>query len=120
MDTLFAALGPPVILCDTGSVTFGPHVVSYVADTLGYPLTYHWDFGTGAPADTSNILNPTFHYYTPGDFITTFQVQSPVGCVAYAYDSVHIVGRFPMPVSPDTTICIGGLAILRGQRSLYL
>jgi gliding motility-associated-like protein len=115
MDTLFAALGPPVVLCDTGSVTFGPHVISYVADTLGYPLAYHWDFGTGMPADTSNVLNPTFHYYNPGNFVTAFQVQSPVGCVAYAYDSVHIVGRFPMPVSPDTTICIGGLAILEAS-----
>jgi len=112
MDTLFAALGPPVVLCDTGSISFGPHVVSYVADTLGYPLTYHWDFGTGSSSDTSNVLNPTFHYQSPGEFVTSFQVQSPVGCVAYAYDSVHIVGRFPMPVSPDTTICIGGKAFL--------
>jgi gliding motility-associated-like protein len=115
MDTLHAALGPPVILCDTGAITFGPHVVSYVADTLGYPLTYHWDFGTGGANDTSNILNPTFHYYSPGDFVTRLQVQSPVGCIANAIDSVHIVGRWPMPVSPDTTICVGGLAILEAS-----
>ncbi|HCL84416.1 MAG TPA: hypothetical protein DIC22_10595, partial [Chitinophagaceae bacterium] len=113
MDTLFAGLGPPVVLCDTGSVTFGPHVVSFVADTLGYPLTYHWDFGTGAGTDTSNILSPTFHYNAPGDFVTTLQVQSPVGCVATASDSVHIIGPFPLQHSPDTTICIGGLAILK-------
>jgi gliding motility-associated-like protein len=115
MDTLHAELGPPVILCDTGAITFGPHVVSFVADTLGYPLTYHWDFGTGAPADTSSQVNPTFHYYSPGDFVTSLQVQSPVGCIAFAYDSVHIIGRFPMPVSPDTTICIGGMAILEAS-----
>ena len=64
------------------------------------------------PADTSNLLNPTFNYSTPGDFITSFQVSSPVGCVAKAYDSVHVIGPFPMPVSPDTTICIGGMAYL--------
>lgn len=121
IDTLFAALGPPVTLCGTGSVSFGPHVVSYVADTLGYPLTYHWDFGTGGAGDTSNILNPTFVYSTPGDFVTALQVSSPVGCTAMAYDSVHVIGPFPMPVSPDTTICIGGSALLwAGNANTYL
>jgi hypothetical protein len=88
MDTLFAALGPPVTLCGIGSISYGPHVVSYVADTLGYPLTYHWDFGTGNPADTSNLPNTTFNYSVPWDFVTSLQVSSPVGCVAMAYDSV--------------------------------
>jgi len=114
IDTLFAALGPPVTLCGLGSISYGPHVVDYASDTLPllYPLTYHWDFGTGNPADTSDVLNPTFNYTTPGGYITTLQVVSPVGCTSYAYDSVRIVGPFPMPVSPDTTICIGGSANL--------
>jgi len=115
MDTLFAALGPPVTLCGLGSISYGPHVVSFVADTLGYPITYHWDFGTGAATDTSNLLNPTFDYSIPGDFITSLQVSSPVGCVAMAYDSVHIIGPFLMPASPDTTICIGGMAFLHAD-----
>jgi gliding motility-associated-like protein len=114
MDTLFAELGPPVTLCGLGSISYGPHVISYANDTLPllYPLSYHWDFGTGLPGDTSNILNPTFDYSNPGTYVTTFQVSSPVGCTAFAYDSVHIVGPFIMPVSPDTTICIGGTANL--------
>jgi gliding motility-associated-like protein len=115
IDTLFAALGPPVTLCGMGSISYGPNVVSFVADTLGYPLTYHWDFGTGVATDTSNLLNPTFNYSNPGDFVTSFQVSSPVGCVKMAYDSVHIIGPFPMPVSPDTTICIGGMAYLHAD-----
>ena len=117
IDTLFAALGPPVTLCGYGSISYGPHVVSYVADTLGYPLAYHWDFGTGGSADTSNLLTPTFNYSNPGDYITTFQVSSPVGCVEKAYDSVHVIGPFPMPVSPDTTICIGGIAYLHAENA---
>jgi gliding motility-associated-like protein len=115
MDTLFAALGPPVTLCGTGSISYGPHVVSFVADTLGFPLTYHWDFGTGVAADTSNILNPTFLYTNPGNYITAFHVSSPVGCEQSAFDSIHIIGPFLMPVSPDTTICIGGMAILQAD-----
>ena len=112
IDTLFAALGPPVTLCGNGTISYGPNVVSYVADTLGYPLSYHWDFGTGSPGDTSNLQFPTFAYSTPGDYITSFQVSSPVGCVGKAYDSVHVLGPFPMPASPDTTICIGGSATM--------
>lgn len=115
IDTLAAALGPPVTLCGDGTIAYGPHVVSYVADTLGYPLTYHWDFGTGAAADTANSLNASFKYSSPGDYLTTFQVSSPVGCVQKAYDSVHVIGPFPMPVSPDTAICIGGIAYLHAD-----
>lgn len=112
IDTLFAALGPPVVLCDTGSISYGPHVVNWALDSLGYPVTYHWDFGTGAAKDTSDVLNPTFNYQTPGNFVTTLQVTSKVGCINTAIDSVHVIGPFPMSVSPDTTICIGNTVIL--------
>ena len=33
-------------------------MLSFVADSLNYPLTYHWDFGTGNPGDTSNQSDP--------------------------------------------------------------
>jgi gliding motility-associated-like protein len=114
IDTIHATLPPPTTLCGLGSILYGPYVVSYVNDTLPaqFPLNYHWNFGTGNPADTSNLRNPSFNYTTPGDYITTFQVTSPVGCTAVAYDSVHVIGPFPMPASPDTTICIGGTALL--------
>ncbi len=115
MDTLFTELGPAVVLCDTGSVTFFPHIISFVADSLGYPLSYHWDFGTGVATDTSNLLNPTFHFYNTGSFITQFQVRSPIGCVSTAYDSLNIIGHFTMQASPDTTICIGGMAFLEAS-----
>jgi gliding motility-associated-like protein len=114
IDTLLAELGPPVTLCGLGSISYGPHVVNYAYDTLPalYPVTYHWDFGTGVATDTSNVLNPTFDYTTPGAYVTTLKVTSAVGCTSYAYDSVRIVGPFVMPTSPDTTICIGGSATL--------
>jgi gliding motility-associated-like protein len=115
MDTLHVDLGPSVVLCDTGSVTFSPHIISFVADSLGYPLNYHWDFGTGSAADTSNSLNPTFHYYSTGNFVTSLQVQSPIGCQSGAYDSLNIIGHFIMQESPDTTICIGDMAFLKAS-----
>ncbi|HLA58398.1 MAG TPA: T9SS type B sorting domain-containing protein, partial [Puia sp.] len=59
----------------------------------------------------------SFNYSHPGDFVTTLQVSSPVGCVEKAYDTVHVIGPFPMPVSPDTTICIGGIAYLYAENA---
>ena len=114
IDTIFAALHSPTTLCGVGSISYGPYVVSYVNDTLPlqFPLTYHWDFGSGNPADTANTKFATFNYSVPGNFITSFQVSSPVGCTTTVVDSVHIIGPFPMPVSPDTTICIGSFAKL--------
>ena len=112
IDTLAATLGPPVILCDTGSISYGPHIVDWALDSLGMPVTYHWDFGNGTGSDTSDVLNPTFNYQTPGDFVTTLQATSAVGCTATAYDSVHVIGPFLMPTSPDTTICIGASALM--------
>ncbi|MDP4211839.1 MAG: PKD domain-containing protein [Bacteroidota bacterium] len=113
MDTLHVSLGAPVQRCDTGSVAFDPKVLSFVADSLNYPLTYHWDFGSGNPADSSNQSNPVFDYHSPGNYLTQLQVQSPIGCVSGAIDSVFIVPRFLIQPPKDMTICIGGSATLK-------
>ena len=107
MDTLHVDLGPSVVLCDTGTVTFSPQILSFVADSLGMPLTYHWNFGTGNAGDTANIFSPSFDYRNPGDYITQIQVQSPIGCYATADDTIHIVPRFKVQPPPDALICIG-------------
>src|SRR5205085_12321177 len=59
-----------------------------------------------------SVLNPSFHYTYPGDFITTVSVGSPIGCVSTAVDSVHIVPPVKVHAYKDTVICIGGSAPL--------
>ncbi|HZK62820.1 MAG TPA: PKD domain-containing protein, partial [Puia sp.] len=113
MDTLHVSLGPALIRCDTGMVAFTPNVLSFVADSLNYPLTYHWDFGTGIAGDTSDQSDPFFDYTLPGDYTTEVRVQSPIGCVSTAMDSLHIASRFPMQSPKDTIICIGSSATLK-------
>jgi gliding motility-associated-like protein len=113
MDTLHVSLGDPILRCDTGIVAFNPKILSFVADSLNYPLLYHWDFGTGIPDDSSSLRNPVFDFQKPGSFITQVRVQSPIGCVSTATDSVQIVPRFKVQPSKDTTICIGGNATLK-------
>ncbi len=107
MDTLHVDGGPATILCDTGIAHFSPHVMSYVADSLGMPLTYHWSFGTGLPGDTANIANASFDYKATGDYIAQIQVASPIGCVATAPDTVHVVPGISLTYRQDTTICPG-------------
>ncbi|HVY75398.1 MAG TPA: PKD domain-containing protein [Puia sp.] len=107
MDTLHISPDPAIILCDTGIAWFSPKVMSYVADSLGMALTWHWDFGTGAPGDTSNIANDHFTYTSPGDYLARVQVSSPIGCVGTATDTVHVVPPLSLSYRKDTTICPG-------------
>ncbi len=113
MDTLHVDTIPPVFLCDTGTVNFNPQILSFVADSLGMPLAYHWDFGTGNSGDTANARNTSFDYKTPGAYVAQLQVQSPIGCTATAIDSVQIIRHFVMQSPGDTTICIGNSVPLK-------
>jgi gliding motility-associated-like protein len=107
MDTLHVQLGGPVVLCDTGIVSFTPNILSYVADSLGQPLTFHWDFGTGNPADTAGTANVSFDYRGAGDYSALIRVASPVGCVDTAREAIHVVPRFALQYLQDTSICPG-------------
>jgi gliding motility-associated-like protein len=115
MDTLHVQSNPAISQCDTGLVTFNPSIMSYVHDSLNMPLNYHWNFGTGNPGDTANTANASFDYTSPGNYIAQFQVQSPIGCTATVFDTVHIVPRFVIRPIGDTTICIGGSAPLQAS-----
>ncbi len=77
-------------VCDTGTVLFTPHIVSFSSDSLQKTLTYHWTFGTGNPKDTSNVLAPTFRYNTIGSYPVTQFVTSVYGCSASFEDSVFV------------------------------
>ena len=114
MDTLQISFGAPNVECDmgAGSVNFSPQIMSFVADSLGYLLTYQWTYSHGNGIDSSNMTNPTFYFSGPGDYIAGLQVQSPIGCKAIAFDSLHVNGPFKLNLSKDTTICIGNMAIL--------
>ncbi|MBS1666124.1 MAG: PKD domain-containing protein [Bacteroidetes bacterium] len=117
MDSLHISFESPSVDCDlgSGSVTFSPHFMSFVADSLGYPLTYHWNFGQGSATDSSNIAYPSFHFSGPGNYIGGLRVQSPIGCQATAFDTLHITGPFKMNLSKDMTICTGSMAVLNAS-----
>ncbi len=41
---------------------------------------FHWEFGTGNPADTSNLFEPTFTYPSFGTYTVTLYGQYGTGC----------------------------------------
>ena len=82
IDSLSIAIkGIPPLVCDSALIEFTPEVSSFAEAKLGTTLQYKWDFGTGNPADTSNIKNASFRYTLPGTYTVRFKVISPYGCV---------------------------------------
>lgn len=73
--------GIPTLVCDSALIQFTPDVYSFAEAKLGINLQYKWDFGTGNPADTSDVKNASFRYTTPGTYTVRFKVTSPYGCV---------------------------------------
>jgi len=107
LDDLKLNLGPPIVLCDTGTAYFSPKISSMLLDSLGQPLKYHWNFGTGNARDTANSRDTSFVYTRPGDYYATLEVWSPAGCYELAIDTIHVIPHFTMQFPNDTTICVG-------------
>ncbi|MFT4645571.1 MAG: PKD repeat protein, partial [Planctomycetota bacterium] len=80
-------------------------------DSSFAPLTYieswHWDFGTGNPADTSNIQNPSFVYIDGGYYTVTLSVVDSFGCTTILNLNNYIFAHEPLASFSlsDTFIC---------------
>jgi len=63
---------------------------TYIVDCNGYTVpfvntsiggfSYHWNFGTGNPADTSNAFEPTFTYKDTGNYVVSLVVNPGTTC----------------------------------------
>ncbi len=70
--------------CDT------PHTVQFTNTSIGADA-YHWDFGTGNPADTSNAFTPTFTYTHVGSYTVTLITHNyTTGCSDTASEVVNV------------------------------
>ncbi len=69
--------------------------VQFTQLASGNPESFFWDFGTGNPADTSNLANPVFAYSTPGCYLVTVQALNE-GCVN-EYTSPLCINVNPRP-----------------------
>ncbi|HTJ14320.1 MAG TPA: PKD domain-containing protein [Dinghuibacter sp.] len=77
-------------LCDSGSTAFSAPLYSLSNGALGEALRYHWDFGTGNPADTSDAANPSWTYTALGAYTVHLTVTSTPGCVSASTESIQV------------------------------
>ncbi|MGI8893379.1 MAG: choice-of-anchor J domain-containing protein [Bacteroidia bacterium] len=68
-------------------------------------VTYHWNFGTGNAADTSNLANPTFTYTANGTYTVVLTATNPCGSVSHTFD-ITITGIVGITEIPGATINI--------------
>ena len=84
-------------------------------------LRYHWNFGTGAAGDTSNVKTPEFSYTKPGRYIVRLTVFSEKGCHKEVTDTVNAfeglggIINGPAEVCPGTDVQFKGSTQLPGQ-----
>jgi gliding motility-associated-like protein len=118
IDSLHIAIkGIPTLICDSSEIFFTPQVTSIAAQG-GYPLTYHWDFGTGVAKDTLDERNAVFNYNQPGNYNVRFKVTSPFGCVQEVSEKVVVNKKAKASISGAQAICEGGTASFNGNASM--
>lgn len=66
--------------------------------------TFHWDFGTGDPSDTSNLFNPSFTYPDYGVFTVTLITEPGTYCADTITYEIMISNAIADFDAPDT-IC---------------
>jgi gliding motility-associated-like protein len=108
----------PLKLCGPGMITFSDPVITSFAEQMQQPLQYHWDFGTGNIADTSDDSSPSFTYNRYGTSYMNVTVQSPYGCVKHAADSIIVVPKAIASISGPTEICANASAQFNGFSTL--
>lgn len=108
----------PSKLCGPGMVTFSDPVITSFAEQMQQPLQYHWDFGTGNIADTSDNSSPSFTYNRYGTSYINVTVQSPYGCIKHATDSILVVPKATASISGPTEICANASAQFNGSSTL--
>lgn len=118
IDSLSIAIkGIPAQICDSTIINFNPDVVSVAADQAQLPLIYHWDFGTGNPADTSNVRSPQFNFNKTGTYTVRFKVSSPFGCVKETTGQVVVHKKALATITGPMELCAGGTATFTGKAS---
>lgn len=83
--------------------------IQFINDSGAGANGFWWDFGTGNPADTSVLFEPTFNYPSLGTYPITLIAQKGTLCADTAYYTLvvsDLLGNFSLP----DTVCIGETA----------
>ena len=115
IDTLHLDINKnALVACDSSLLLFTPTVVSE-AKTLGLPLSYHWNFGTGSGRDTANSENTYFTYNAIGIYEVTLSGASPYGCTYITTDSVTVQPTPRAYIAGPVQLCEDDSAFFKGD-----
>ena len=81
--------------------------VDFINVSTGLYTASWWDFGTGNPADSSVVENPTFTYSAPGTYTVTLIIEKGTDCADTATFEVTIDNDIDFMVLPTPTLCNG-------------
>ncbi len=92
---------------DEGCFPLSVNFIDTSIAPLSYITSWHWNFGTGNPADTSNLQNPSFTYNIPGDYSVTLSASDSFGCTnSIVYNNfIDVNGPTASFSLSDTFIC---------------
>lgn len=109
----------PAVICDSAMVYFQPAVASIAKDIMYVPLNYHWDFGTGKAADTSNIDSASFRYVGVGTYNASLHITSPYGCSQTVTDAVNVQTVSRPGITGPLDICENTSATFKGTATNF-
>ena len=116
IDSLSIAIkGIPSLVCDSALISFAPDVYNFAETKIGTPLTYKWDFGTGATMDTSNVKSPSFRYTVPGTYVVKLTVSSQYGCSRQETANVVVNQKAHGTITAANEICQDGSVQFTGS-----
>ncbi len=108
----------PKAICKTGLINFSNNIAS-VSDSLNPASTkYHWIFGTGIIADTSNLSNTNFNYTKVGKYPVSLQVSTVSGCIKTITDTVEVKPVAITTISAPASICEHNSAIFTASSTI--
>jgi gliding motility-associated-like protein len=94
-------------VCDSAIVRFTPAVFDLSATQLGESLSYHWNFGTGNPGDTSTLASPSFNFRIAGRYAARLTVRSIPGCVYTSTDTILVTDGARGQILGPAEACAG-------------
>jgi len=93
------------VFCDSTFINFKPVIKSIALEKLQLPLTYHWNFGTGNAADTSNLAEPAFMYQGVKGYVASLRVTSAYGCVQTTAANINVQVKSRAAINGPAEIC---------------
>lgn len=97
----------PHPICVNTDINFKDTSFSYFSTISAW----HWIFSNG---DTSDISAPPYYYSSVGTYTVALYVTDAWGCKGNITDTVVVYPPPVITVSPDTIICVGDSATLKG------